>query len=223
MRSRLFLLWFAGLSIDMNPYEILLVAENADDETIKRAYRIEAQRSHPDKNNGDDEKFHQVKLAYDVLKDPERRARYDETGDTSEKVQNVAESRLIMLFNTLISEGDFTGDIIKSCGDKVHHAITELNKQLSTVNIKCVKLEKQQGRVKADDFNLYEQMLSSKIDELKNNSSQVQTEIDLLNEVADMLNAYEDGAPEIVIPPSNTFLGQAALGGLGSLRGNFQP
>jgi len=209
----------------MNPYEVLHVAENANDETIKRAYRVEAQSHHPDKNNGNDEKFHEVKLAYDILKDPERRARYDKTGDTSEKVQNSAESRLIVLFNTVITEGDFTGDIIKSCRDKVHHAITDLNKQISVTNIQCKKLEKQCGRVKAGDFNLYEQMLTSKIDELKNNSSAIQAELDLMSDVSAMLDTYQDSSPEILIPQDNGFLsGAAGLGGLGGFgQGRFQP
>lgn len=202
----------------MDPYMILMVAEDADDETIKKAYRVEAQRSHPDKNNGDDEKFIQVKLAYDILKDPERRARYDKTGDTTEKAQNVAQSRLIILFNTVISGGDFTGDIIKSCAEKIHHATAELNRQILVAGIECKKLEKQCGRVKAGDFNLYEQMLSSKIDELKNKSSAIQAELDLLKEVQGMLDDYEDSAPEIMAPERNPFLGQAGLGGLGGFQ-----
>ena len=50
-------------------YKILGVQENADEETIKKAYRIQAKKYHPDKNKepGAEETFKQVSEAYDIL------------------------------------------------------------------------------------------------------------------------------------------------------------
>jgi len=60
-------------------YEILQISPNADAETVHRVYRIQAQRFHPDnKEHGDAEAFRRVYEAYQVLGDPEKRARYDE-------------------------------------------------------------------------------------------------------------------------------------------------
>lgn len=64
-------------------YEILSVEKTADGETIKRAYRRMAMRFHPDRNPGDQEaeiKFKEAAEAYEVLSDPEKRARYDQFG-----------------------------------------------------------------------------------------------------------------------------------------------
>lgn len=64
-------------------YEILGVPKNADADTLKKAYRKMAVKFHPDKNPGDaaaEEKFKEVSEAYDVLKDPERKAAYDRYG-----------------------------------------------------------------------------------------------------------------------------------------------
>ena len=59
-------------------YEILQVSPNADSETIRRIYKMQAQRFHPDnQESGDAEAFRRVSEAYEVLGDPERRARYD--------------------------------------------------------------------------------------------------------------------------------------------------
>ena len=65
-------------------YAILGVPRDADDAALKRAYRKNAVRWHPDKNNGSaeaEEKFKQVGEAYDVLSDSNKRAVYDQFGE----------------------------------------------------------------------------------------------------------------------------------------------
>lgn len=64
-------------------YEVLGVDKNADEKTIKSAYRKKAIQYHPDKNPGDkeaEEKFKEAAEAYDVLSDADKRARYDKFG-----------------------------------------------------------------------------------------------------------------------------------------------
>lgn len=64
-------------------YKVLGVAKNATDDEIKKAYRKLAIKYHPDKNQGDKEaeaKFKEVAEAYEVLKDPDKRKKYDEMG-----------------------------------------------------------------------------------------------------------------------------------------------
>ncbi len=59
-------------------YELLQISPYAGAETIHRIYRFLAARYHPDNpETGNAEMFQQVKAAYDVLSDPERRAKYD--------------------------------------------------------------------------------------------------------------------------------------------------
>ena len=64
-------------------YEVLGVQKGADAKDIKKAYRKVAMQYHPDKNPGDktaEEKFKEAAEAYEVLNDPEKRARYDQYG-----------------------------------------------------------------------------------------------------------------------------------------------
>ncbi|MDK2822668.1 MAG: molecular chaperone DnaJ [Clostridia bacterium] len=64
-------------------YEVLGINKDASETDIKKAYRKLARQYHPDVNPGDKEaevKFKEVKEAYEVLSDPEKRARYDQFG-----------------------------------------------------------------------------------------------------------------------------------------------
>jgi len=64
-------------------YEILGVPRNASQEEIRRAYLKLAHKYHPDKTGGDkdaEEKLKEINAAYDVLKNPEKRAQYDRYG-----------------------------------------------------------------------------------------------------------------------------------------------
>lgn len=65
-------------------YTTLGIAKDADDSTIKKAYRKMAMKYHPDKNNGDEkaaETFKAISQAYDTLSDPEKRSIYDKYGE----------------------------------------------------------------------------------------------------------------------------------------------
>jgi molecular chaperone DnaJ len=66
-----------------NPYEILGVSPNSTDDEIKEAYRKLAKKYHPDLHPGDKEaeaKFKEAAEAYEVLSNPDKRARYDQFG-----------------------------------------------------------------------------------------------------------------------------------------------
>ena len=64
-------------------YEVLEVAKNAGEDDLKKAYRKLAMKYHPDRNPGDGEaeaRFKEATEAFEILADPERRARYDRYG-----------------------------------------------------------------------------------------------------------------------------------------------
>ena len=64
-------------------YEVLGVERNADEETLKKAYRKLAKKYHPDANPGDEaaaEKFKEASEAYAILSDPQKRQQYDQFG-----------------------------------------------------------------------------------------------------------------------------------------------
>lgn len=61
-------------------YEVLGVSKTASADELKKAYRRLAVEHHPDKEGGSEEKFKELNEAYDVLKDAQKRQRYDQFG-----------------------------------------------------------------------------------------------------------------------------------------------
>jgi curved DNA-binding protein CbpA len=90
----------------MSHYETLGVETHASPDEIKKAYRAKARQSHPDLG-GDKESFSRVLAAYNVLSDPGKRERYDNTGDDSERRMPGAQEILsAMIMEAMASEGD---------------------------------------------------------------------------------------------------------------------
>src|SRR3990167_3344337 len=63
-------------------YAVLGVSKGASQDEIKKAFRKLAHQYHPDKGNGNEEKFKEINEAYQVLSNPEKRHQYDQFGQS---------------------------------------------------------------------------------------------------------------------------------------------
>lgn len=178
-------------------YKILNIGRNADKREIKKAYRKAATKAHPDKEGGSKEKFHQIQVAYDVLGDDKRRQQYDRTGQTEQAPPNVAESRLIQLFTSIIQSENFTGNVIQTCRDQIANAKIGLHTKIQSLTVKKVKLQRQLGRIQSKgEFNFYEKILTDSLEKLEFEINGNNDELTLVEEVGEMLEEYTDERPE---------------------------
>lgn len=109
----------------MDLYGLLHVEKRANAEEIRKAYYALARKVHPDKNPGDEgaaDAFRALKKAYDVLRDPQRRARYDKAGSVGDDVEESAFQEAYERYKTVeISEEDieeFVGGYKESSAER---------------------------------------------------------------------------------------------------------
>ena len=113
-----------------NFYNTLNIKENSDTETIKKAFRDLAKKYHPDKPNGDSEKFREISLAYKVLSKPSTRIDYDKTlnnynrkssgiNDYMQNIHSVEGRNLKKIIKEIVKQGRASSIIIRYKGKKI--------------------------------------------------------------------------------------------------------
>lgn len=128
----------------MSLYDDLGVAPDADAATIAKAHRDAVKKHHPDRRGGDRDKFEIIQRAAIVLRDPDKRARYDQTGETNDRPDNsLAELTQILVaaFDAALSEGSIeTRDIVAAMKRFLANAKSGAQGQLHQVETQARQL-----------------------------------------------------------------------------------
>lgn len=118
-------------------YEILEIKRDADQDEIKKAYRKQALKWHPDKNQSPEagEKFKSIGEAYSILSDPEKKLIYDKHGKEGLKHNNVnmGGQDMFEMFNRMFGGNMFGGNMFGGMNPfaQFQHAQQDLTMHLS--------------------------------------------------------------------------------------------
>lgn len=131
----------------MNHYETLGVEKTASAEEIKRAYRKAASAAHPDRNGGDNSLMQAVNQANDVLGDPERRARYDESGDDGQpdSLEQRAVRQLTRFFDLVLEK---EGNLIALVREHMKYGEDAAIDEVRSLRKKVDRLTRRRDKIK---------------------------------------------------------------------------
>ncbi len=133
----------------LTPYAVLGVQPDADADTIKRGFRLAASAAHPDRQGGSVERMAAVNAAYEVLSDPERRARYDRTGDV-EDLQPVDAQARDMLMQVLSEALQSEGNLIAVARVRLDNMIAAMRANADRGKAHVAKLTRRRAQVRVE-------------------------------------------------------------------------
>jgi len=185
-----------------NPYDVLGVPRDATPEDIKRAYRKKAAATHPDREGGNQEEFQRVNAANIILSDPEKRERFDRTGETEAGQQIPIAAVVIAAFDRAINEAgsrwqytDIVKSMLRFLRDDVRKGET-VNKQMAD---QILRMEKWKVRIThKGERNLIADHLSRTIEQARGNIAQNEATMERVKQAIDHVEEYGwevDAAP----------------------------
>lgn len=176
-------------------YDILGVKVDASEAQIKRAFRRLVKRAHPDVG-GNPEQFWEIQNAYEVLSDPVRRQRYNETGQGEDPKMTDSVQKAAMILSQLVL--DLMNANPQGC-NVVAGATNMLKTRIQAIR-SAVETDLQRERTlrgiadlvekKGGGDNLIAAVIISHADGCKGNSERLSKEADGLVDVLKMLGDY---------------------------------
>lgn len=188
-----------------NLYDILGVTRDAKPRDIKAAYRKKATAAHPDKG-GSDEELQAINQAWETLGDPEKRARYDETGEVSGPASTVSPGEMIFLqvldasLKHIVEQGE--GSITTEVSRRLSKQHGKLASQHTAVKELIARIDQQLGRYisRVTGENLIEASLRANHAMLLARSANLDQEIRATLDAITISNGYADSSPEAPMP-----------------------
>jgi len=182
--------------LKMSLYKTLGVAVTATRKEIKNAYLKLASKLHQDKgDDSDEEKFKEVKHAYDVLSNADKRAHYDRTGEEKPR-KNDPNNAIMAIFKRIMDSGDFDGNIINRIVQHLEADIAKIKRDLTQIDATIKTLKKQKGRVTAKGENFFELLLEGKLADLKQSKENMNTAISQGTQLITRVSEYSDEKPQ---------------------------
>lgn len=179
----------------MTHYETLGIGPNATPDEIRMAARKAASAAHPDRECGSHEKMQAVNVARDVLLDPERRARYDATGQDqpTNGIEDAAREVLIEAFRQALANLDAGQDIVDHVRGMLRDVLGDVAQRKKKAERTRAKLVKQRDRVrvKAGADNLVHGLIDHQVQQCDAQVDGLTKSGESAEAALKMLEAYE--------------------------------
>ena len=178
------------------PYTILGVNKDASPSEIKKAYRKQSKKHHPDKG-GNHDTFSKISNAMAIIGDPQKRKQFDETGKTEEDSFDKRFQQFIMEGLAHMDNKDNIEhlDLIEMFTDAAQETKNRILKTKRNVIKSIAKYEKAVKRIKRkdgnDERNIILHLMQSKLDRFKREKITCTTEIEFAEKVIAVLGEYD--------------------------------
>ena len=161
---------------------------------------------------GSKEKMQELELAYRILSDPEKRKKYDETGDTSSiDDESILNSKMIEIFLETVSTIPelHTVDIIAKCIGKTFEKITHTRKEITNLKKELVTLRDTISRlsVKGGKTNVIGMFIENQVEKVTAIIEEMKAEEDLLQKIHARFKDYNYRTDVRVSNPSTSTYG----------------
>ncbi len=183
----------------MNPYRVLKIRKDSRDKRIKKAFRDRVKQCHPDVG-GNEKEFIEIRGAYAVLIDKDRRALYDRTGEIDETTALWFESQIVSaiasLFNAFLTSGEAFKkdvDIIKSMIEKADKTCRQMEEGSGKQEgiIKALKeLRRRINNKRAGGGDIFNTLIDYRIKEAEETKERVDKNTKVLSRVVKELEGY---------------------------------
>lgn len=196
-----------------NHYEVLGVPRTATAGEIKSAYRRKSSEVHPDRNGGDTALQQAVNAAYTTLRDPEKRAHYDQHGEDKKAEPTLDERAIKFLIQHfeeyLLVDGNMFAMIERAMVEGRERM--EMSKRDALKQIKKLNKRRDKVKVTAGD-NLVHMIIDARLAELNKGIESAGRYLNINRRALEMLKAYtQDPDDEIKHPPGGRGYGDADL------------
>lgn len=196
-------------------YDTLGVKKDASQAEIKKAFKKKASQHHPDKVTGSDEAMAMVNVAYEILKDPNRRKHYNETGSERPILSMEQEIRnnMFQMFTDLL---EAPGDIVELCKVNITGNIERTEDKIieKKGKIKYLKIRRKDVKTKKGKDNYFHSIVDARLADHKRQIEQLKETIKMFRGMEAAIVFYEftgeietPQQPKYVVFQSSTFGG----------------
>jgi len=183
----------------MDPYQTLGVPRDSDPKTIKKSYRKLAKEHHPD-HGGDESKITALTLAYDILSNPDKKKRYDETGESGpDNRQPQIYAEFLKMSEEILLKQE--GMPIKQSVERIRVGIEQqMSDAESKIDHQVKVLEAAKARiVQAPENDILGHMIQQRLDDFKKQKDQLKASMEIAQAALALFDSYEIKEPEAPI------------------------